>query len=443
MRGTSRNGLLVCAVVSAMLVGPGTARSWNSEVVHAPSFPEFVSQHVSVAVDAVTGRTVIAYYESYNDDLWLAREVGAGGNCGPGGSFVCGLLDSTGDVGMHNSIAVTTDDAATTVWVSYHDATSSALKVVRAIYRHDGVPILLRRDTIQSGGMGVVKGLYTSLKLDSTGRPHVASQTTVAVGAEALMHAQFLDDGSGNCGIGAAAGDWQCGTVQSGEGIGRYASLAFGTSDNPKIAYYDANNDVPKYASFAGGLGWVVSTLGTASKDTGMYASLYVDDSNLPHIAYYNATDDTVEYAVPATGGNCGGGAWQCSAIDDAGPGCSDVAIVEDGAGFPFIVHHNRATGDHEVRAARPIAAVSGVLANCGPGTSWHCASIDDPDGADRFPGKSLGAALHPLTNGIVVAYCEDAPLSGYLKVAHDEDMPLFGDGFELGTTTLWSSATP
>ncbi len=443
MRGTSRNVLVVCAVVSATLVGPGTALSWNSEVVHAPPYPEFVSQHVSIAVDSITGRTFIAYYESYNEDLWLAREVGAGGNCGPGGAFVCGILDSTGDVGMHSSIAVTTTDAATTVYVSYHDVTNAALKVARAIYRHDGVPTILRRDTIQTGGMGIVRGLHTSLGLDSAGRPHVSSQTTVALGDEALMHAELLDDGTGNCGVGDAAGDWQCTAVDSGDGVGRSTSLAFGTTDNPKIAYYDSGADVLKYAAFSEMFGWIISTVARSGNDIGMHASLYMDDGNTPHIAYYNATDDTVEYAVSATGGNCGGGAWQCSAIDDAGSGCSDVAIVEDGAGFPFIVHHNRATSDHEVRSARPIAAVSGVLANCGPGSSWYCASIDDPDGADRFPGKSLGAALHPLTAGIVVAYCEDAPLAGYLKIAHDERMPLFGDGFELGTTILWSGATP
>jgi hypothetical protein len=437
MRGMSRSALVVYAVLSVMLAGTGDVRAWETDLVHAPTYPEWVGQHVSVAVDPVTGRTVIAFYESYNEDLWLAREVGAGGNCGPDNSFYCGILDSAGDVGKHSSVDVITDDVATRITVSYHDATNAALKVAWATHRHDGVPVLVRRDTVQSGSAALNRGLYTSLKLDSNHRPHVSFQGTALLGNETLWHAQFLGDGTGNCGAGAASGDWQCTNVDSGEGLGLHTSLAISADGYPKIAYYDSTNGHLKYA-FRGGLGWAIYAIDTPGEDTGRFASLYLDGSDRPHFAYYNATDQTVEYATQSSSGNCGGGAWQCVVIEDAGAECNDVAIVKGANGLPFIVHHNRATSDHVVRMAKAV----GMFGNCGPGgDSWYCAPIQDP-AVSYYPGMSLAVARQP-TQGLVVAYSEFHVLNGYLKIAHDIGLPSFRDGFELGSTTLWSSVAP
>jgi hypothetical protein len=75
--------------------------------------------HCAIAVHRPTGRLHVAYYDAMNGDLKYARKD-------PGGVWVRKVLDATGDVGSHASIAV---DAAGAVHIAYRDETNRKLKI--------------------------------------------------------------------------------------------------------------------------------------------------------------------------------------------------------------------------------------------------------------------------------------------------------------------------
>jgi hypothetical protein len=110
---------------------------------------------------------------------------------------------------------------------------------------------------------------------------------------------------------------------------------------------------------------------------------MFVDDSGHFHIAYYDATNDVLKYAVNVgSGGNCGvGGSAQCDEIDSmqADYHSLGISIAEDAAGYPVIAYQSY---NGSLNVARPVAALglSGGGGNCGPEDlfyTWYCETID------------------------------------------------------------------
>jgi hypothetical protein len=124
-------------------------------------------------------------------------------------------------------------------------------------------------------------GLYASLELDSTGKTRIAYYFSNLLGADSLWYVKYVGGGVGNCG----GNDYQCDPIDSGEQVGKYASLALDSSDQPRIAYYDGGNDALMYAYQNDG-SWTIREI--LPTNSGQYASLYVDTDNgdLPHIAH-------------------------------------------------------------------------------------------------------------------------------------------------------------
>lgn len=359
-----------------------TATWFNLEI----DTPGNVGKYASLAIDPLSDTTYVSYYDATNKRLRLAMNKGFGtGNCGPNNSWLCTTVDSSGDVGMYSSIAI--NPANGEIGISYYDATAGKLK-----YAHGKIctlclwsivsvdqPLLFPTDS---------KGRYSSLAYNSTGKPYIAYYFENTSGVDALMVATG-DVSGGNCGYGTAAGKWQCYTIQSGEGVGQYASLALDGSGHRRIAYYDGNNGDLWYATSSsgtncgpGGNTWLCYPVDSIN-DVGKYASIYMDNSNDFHIAYYDATTDELKYAVDVgSSGNCGlFGSAQCETIDsmpaDYHP--LGVAIIEDKGYHPVIAYQSEFGG---LNVARPVPAL-GLPAgsgNCGPEnpfSTWYCKSID------------------------------------------------------------------
>jgi hypothetical protein len=346
--------------------------------------PGNVGLYASVAINPLNDTTYVSYYDATDKDLRLAMDKGFGtGNCGPNNSWLCTTVDSGGDIGMYSSIAINPDNGE--IGIAYYDATNGKLK-----YAHGEIcatcswsidivdePILFPTDS---------KGQYASLKYNSSGKPYIAYYFENTSGVDALMVASGEN---GNCGYGSAAGKWQCDTIQTGEGVGQYASLALDGSGNRYIAYYDgANGDLWHATSRSGtncgpgGNTWLCFPI-SSTNDVGKYASLYVDNSNDFHIAYYDATTDELKYAEDVgSGGNCGVlGSAQCVTIDsmpaDSHP--LGISIVEDSAYYPFIAYQSQFGA---LNVARPVPALGlpGGSGNCGPEnpfSTWFCETID------------------------------------------------------------------
>ena len=199
------------AAVSASSSPAANARWFIDEI----DTPGDTGQFPSVAINPLNDTTYVSYYDAANKTLRMAMNRGFGvGNCGPDNSWLCQTVDSTYGVGQYSSIAV--HPSSGEIGISYYDATNGRLK-----YAHGKIcatcswsidtidqPLLFPTDN---------KGKYSSLKFNSSGVPYIAYYFEITSGVDSLMVAHYKGS-SGNCGVGAQSGKWQCDIIQTGEG---------------------------------------------------------------------------------------------------------------------------------------------------------------------------------------------------------------------------------
>ena len=372
----------------------GAAGANASSAANAPWFISEVDtdydtgQYPSVADDQAIGDIYVSYYNADFGDMRMAQYVRTGGDCGPNNSWVCQTVDSEGDVGMFSSMAISPGAGLTRI--TYYDATLGDLKIAKKNFPPHP-DSLWTTVTIDKGISPTSTGLYASMELvPLKGQAYVSYHSSNPSGDDELKMAYQVSSGSGgNCGYGTEAGKWQCDTIQIGEGVEQHTSLALDGSGDTHIAYYDRGNGDLWYATnrtgsnCCPGNNWTCYPVTGVTTDVGKYASLYMDSGKHFHIAYYDATNDVLKYAVDVgSGGNCGVlGSAQCDEIDsmqaDYHP--LGISIAEDAAGYPVIAYQSY---NGSLNLARPAAAVglSGGGGNCGPVElfpTWYCETID------------------------------------------------------------------
>ena len=372
-----------------------------------------VGQFVSMVLDTL-GRPHFSYYDATDGDLRMATFVGTGGNCGTGNAWECETVDSAGDVGKYSSIAV--DPLDDLPIISYYDASNGALKL--AI----GTAVGWAIKTIHDPLIGGSAGLYTSLKLDSTGKTRIAYYFSNFIGIDSLRYAKYVGGGAG---VGCDDDNYECEIVDSGEKVGKYTSIALDSSDRPRIAYYDQANDALMYAFEYGG-NWTIRKI--LPTNSGQFASLYVDGNNsdLTHIAHYDGSNGKLGYAVyVGSGGNCGFDSsstqfqWQCDWIDES-VGTSThpkgVSLAVDAANNPVIAYQS---GASVLKVARPASALNQLIGNCGPATpffSWQCDPISF--GITITQGDYISLAVNSAGLATIAYYGNSTATDGDLKVA-------------------------
>ncbi len=421
-----------------------------------------VGTHLDVAV--LDGVPYVSYYDQANDNLWFARQVGSGGNCGPGNSWACQVIDSGGDVGDHNSIAVRQAGLEVEVLIAYHDTTNRAFDYAAGFCDSLGCTFAIH--TIATGISGISsQGLHTSVAYDSSGTPYIAYQMTMVLADESAKVAHFVVDGNGNCGSGSVAGYWQCDTISSSPGLATSTSIAFDGLDRPQIAFYDPEFGYPRHAVRVGAGGncgpsntWWCSQAHINGFDMGASISVLAEADGTPHLAFGDATNEDLVYATfVGANGNCGwSGAslqfeWQCDVIDDdIGPVGSSrtVDVAADASGAPMIAYRDASSsmGPAVLRFAQPYAvAPPGSVPNCGPYVppfyTWVCTTLDN---GGAYVHEGAAVAISADSSGVAIAYHEEDwfNLRGNLK-AMLLPLPLFADGFETGSTNGWSSVVP
>jgi hypothetical protein len=331
-----------------------------------------VGQHVSIALDS-NETPYISYYEASHKILQMAKYVGSGGNCGPDNSWACETVDHANWVGEYSSIAI--DPLDDLPKIAYFDDTDNALKL--ATNNFSGWNITTIDDPLLGSA-----GQYASLALNSTVKAGIAYYFSQIPGDDSLRYAQYVGGGVGDC----DNTDYRCDIVDSGDRMGKYASLALDSANQPHIAYYDHENDALKYAHYDGS--WVKQWIraGTSGHPAGQFASLAIDVNNgdLPHIAHYDSVNGTLEYAVfVGSDGNCGisGSSiweWQCDEIDTMGTATHPrgISLALDKEGYPIIAYQS---GASVLKIARPAVALDQLIGNCGPATpfyTWQCDAI-------------------------------------------------------------------
>ncbi len=371
-----------------------------------------VGQHVSIAIDPENDTAFISYYDTTYDDLRMAKYVGSGGDCGPDNSWTCETVDSVGNVGMYSSIAV--DPTDNLPIIAYYDQTNGALKL--AIGTAVGWAFKTIDDPVLSPG-----GISASLKLDSTGKTHIAYYFSYIIGSDSLRYAEYVGGGTGNC----TDADYRCDIVDSGDQVGKYASIDLDSSDRARIAYYHGGDDALRFAYNDGG-GWTLREI--LPNSSSEYISLYLDKNNgdLPHIAYYDSLNEMLEYAVyVGSGGNCGFDSpsttflWQCDEIETMGTGTDPrgIAIAVDGQNFPVIAYQS---GGSVIKVGRPVRALDLLIGNCGPTNpffSWQCDSLSFGIGIDQ--GDYLSMVVNSTGLATMAYYGNSTASDGDLIIAY------------------------
>jgi hypothetical protein len=393
---------------------------WFTDYVDQPGD---VGAYASIAFDPGNGTPWISYYNAATTALRVAHRVGSGGNCGPDNTWYCETVDNTGSVGTYSSIDVHPNTSAPPlntrrIGVAYYDAGNGALKF--AEYSCLPLPCTWRIVTVQDADyVGAPSyGQYASLKYDADGDPQIAFYVSSAFLNDELHYAYPVTSG-GNCGVGDAAGKWQCDTVDSGDQVGQFASL--GESDFTgvaSIAYYDGGAGDLKYAYYIGfggncgtGNAWYCSTVdGTDGSNVGRYVSFHApaNSTDRMQFAYYDWSHGMLKYAVHVggSGGNCGpGNSFQCDTVEAIGGGPDKaISLAVDGSNVPVIAYRDAPSpiGPPVLAVAQPLGLPYG---NCGPGSTWQCATVDPGSGEEGEAGY-VSIALDP-DDLAMIAYSE------------------------------------
>ena len=463
------------AAVSEVAGGEVHARGTGEDSKSVLSFPWSVQEiagdignftHVAVAVDSYTGDVFIAYYVSGPGDLWLARTVSQNGNCGPGNTWKCDEIHTAGDVGKYCSIAVRPNPGGQAEFIiPYYDATNERLMYFKGqAYDYYVTGLVTRLD---SGFTDTDRtGMYTAVQYDSNGNPWIAYQNETygdSVGTHRMI-AQWVGDGSGNCGESVDFDDWNCFDLYNNGFSQSFSSTAMTLDDQsrPVVAYYDDHLKYPVLARYLGaggncgpGSAWRCFSIAPrpGDTDTGRHVVPFVVGNSLSAF-YQNSSTGMLEkasYVYPASG-NCGWSGvtlaweWQCDTISfmDGTLTNRGVSVAADASGYPIVAYQfSDEPGPAVLGVARPVESPEvDDAGNCGPSDSWHCQIVDG--GSYRTEAESVSLVVDTTGAGFI-AYHEwdDYNYEHNLKLATMPGAAVFSDGFESGNTSAWSNTAP
>jgi hypothetical protein len=265
-----------------------TGKEWKHTVVD--SAPK-VGQFAALALDSDEAAH-ISYYDETNGSLKYAYWNGT--------QWVIQTIDSGGDVGLYTSIDIhESDENGDLPRISYYDVTNTNLK--NAYFT--GTQWVI--ETIDNSGD---VGRFSSLKVDNDGIPHVSYYDESSASQLTLKYAYWDTKANNN------AGGWVIDTVdpnfsnRANISIGSYASIAVRGS-RVHIAYYDQENMDLKYANGRVG-NWDVETVDDG-EHVGKFNSIAVDADGNPYISYFNEREDDLKYAY------WNGEEWKKRTIDD------------------------------------------------------------------------------------------------------------------------------
>ncbi len=217
------------------------------------------------------------------------------------------VVDFAGDVGSYTSMDIDSNGYAHISYDSYANAEIRYAKWTGSAW------IIETVDSTSDVGW------YTSIALDSNDNPHI-SYYDFFYNFD-LKYAKWTHSPSGK---------WIIQVVDSAGDVGRHASIALDSNDNPHIAYFDYTNSDLKYAKWTGSI-WNIETVDSAS-NVGAYASMALDSNDNLHISYVG--NGILKYA------RLSGSTWS-SEIVDAGSRVSYTSIALDSNDNPHISYQD------------------------------------------------------------------------------------------------------
>ena len=442
--------LLVITVVVTICV-PCDAQELLQWELEVPYPDDYIGAHADVVVEPDTGRVAactLRISDTYSEVKYM-RYFGRDGWVDGWRGYVWGGTPGT-DFGEDVSIAVTLAPGGLRTGFAYHNTTDLSLEYNE--YPIGSVEVI-------ADSASANQGRSNSLVFHADGTAHIATRSTFSFGNDWLVHVHRVGTG-GNCGVDAAAGAWQCDTVDIAEGIAEFISMGLDENGDPMIAYTSGSGELNLAVHNGFGTGncgygdaagmWDCTPLVVSNKaattnratEFGGRVALAVDP-NAPatgkHVAFLSTDtttgDQSLDYATwVGSGGSCSDPRWNCMALVAVGDGVVDLDIAVDGNGLPLIVYRDSISGD--VRLAWGSDGGSGS-GSCGPSGSWRCDIIDEEPLFGNIGGYvsiASGRGGEP-----VVAYSVFDPTGpdADLRIAHPW---ISRDFFETGDLSWWDA---
>jgi hypothetical protein len=284
------------------------------------------------------------------------------------------------DAGRYTSLQL---DTAGRPHISYYDVKNGDLKYA---YKDSAA---WHVETVDS--VGNVGG-YTSLALDALEQPNISYCELVGTSltqCDDLKYAIKLH------------GVWHYQTVDCGGNVGAYSSLAVEGGPSYEdmsqhISYYDQTNQQLKYCWGTGAM-WACDVVDNTG-NVGGYTSLALDALGQPNISYCRLTGasltqcDDLKYAIKL------GGTWHYQTVDSVGSvGAHSSLAVEGGPSYEDMSQH-----------ISYYDQTNQQLKYCwGTGAMWKCEVVDSTANVGGYTSLALDTLGQPN-----VSYCKLGALS-------------------------------
>ncbi len=281
---------------SGVLYTTNASGSWVTTTIQNVA----IANRVSMAIDSSDGLHVAYYYTNGVYDLRYAYKASGSS------TWTIETVDSTGTVGLYNSIATDTNDKA---HILYVDNTNSDIKYAT----------------------NAPSGTWNTEVVDSTG---VASSTSIILDGSNNVYIAY-QQGNMLYYVTGTAGSWSSRASADSGIVFRNISMKLDSGNKAHISYYNSVGSELKHATNATGA-WVDEVVPSAGIGSdGGYTSLAIDSSNNLFISYHKdytssglSTACKVAYYV--------GGSWSIKEIksgsEDANIGMySSIALDSSG----------------------------------------------------------------------------------------------------------------
>lgn len=341
--------LTASVAASPQLLKPETADGdeWSIYTIYPSGYPSGrIRGYVSLALDSHDLPHISYYDEIYQDpldgDLKYARWVGS--------NWSIETVDSDGNVGLDNSIALDSNDHP---HIAYFDDANDDLKY--AWWNGSA----WNNETVDSAGL---VGKYTSIAIDSHDYPHISYQAQIQVGGMGhynLRHAWW--NGSA----------WNIETVDTY--VNHDISMGLDSHDFPHMSYFSAVDKNLRYARWTGN-SWRIETVDPLW-GMGHMSSLALDSHDFPHIGYFDGANDDLKYAM------WNGSTWFIETVDSIGRVGQDPSLAIDSSDFPRISY---------------LRADSGLMYARWNGTAWTLEIVDTIDALGDSISIAVDSKGHP-----------------------------------------------
>ena len=237
-----------------------SAFSWTSTVVD--NGQSFLDQQITIDANNALH---ISYYDGSNYDLKYAK---CSSSCSSTSSWTTLLIDSDGQVGSGNSLAV---DSNNNPHISYYDFINQNLKYATCSSSCELISSWTNTTLDTTGN----SGSDTSIAIDSNDNIHIAYTGQFVINVNSLKYA--TDE----------SGSWLYSTIETGTpsmSSGIENSIAIDSNDNIHISYYNSANGLNYATDYTGT--WVISTLDTPRFSSTRYTDIAIDSGDNIHISY-------------------------------------------------------------------------------------------------------------------------------------------------------------